>query len=300
MDSSQAGAAMAEIGAMAYGSHGCLVSDQEDLTRLAVAGYVSDGLAAGDRVLCVLGLRERSWLEDVLGSARTPVQLREDDRSLVIAEMGGAPMWQGAFSPSEAAQIMFDSIDAAVGDGFHGLRVWSDMTWAPRHRVAEAELVQMEGLLQAGLAGRPGMGLCMYDPGQFTASQLRTCAEQHAVRIGPGRVGGPSLQILETARGLRLIGEADLATARRLEAALGQAALRIPRDAPVIADLSSLAFADSSAVEVLLRAASRLGPGRFLVLRSASPTVRKVLAVLDRDGAGGIRLEADPTAGGAR
>jgi anti-anti-sigma factor len=300
MDSSRAGAAMAEIGAMAYGSHGCLVSDQEDVTRLAVAGYVSDGLAAGDRVLCVLGLRERPWLEDVLGSVRTPVQLLEDEGSLVIAEMGGGPIWQGEFSPVEAAQIMFDSIDAAVGDGFRGLRVWSDMSWAPVHRVAEAELVEMERLLQAGLGSRPGMGLCMYDPGQFTASQLRKCAEQHDLRVGPGRAGGTGLQILETARGLRLIGEADLSTAGRLEAALRQAALRIPRDASVIADLSSLAFADSSAVEVLLRAASRLGPGRFLILRSASPTVRKVLAVLDRDGAGGIRLEADPAAGGTR
>ncbi|MFC1419054.1 MEDS domain-containing protein [Streptacidiphilus cavernicola] len=310
MDGSQAGEVMVQIGAMGYGSHCCVVSDDDEITRLAVTGYVRDGLAAGDRVLCVLGMRERSWLEEALTAARIELPRHEGDGSLVIADMGAVPMWQGPFSAPAAAQVMFDAIDAAVGDGFRGLRVCSDMSWAAIHPVPGEGLAEMEQLIQTGLECRAGMGLCLYDPGQFTAEQLRRCAERHALVAGPGRAGVPCLQILQTVRGLRLIGEADLTTQEQLRTALRQAADRIPGDVDVLVDLSSLAFADASAVDVLLDAGSRLGYGRRLVLRSASPTVRRVLAVLDRGRISGIRVEAapgavnpdsaDPDAGGAR
>jgi hypothetical protein len=143
MDTSQAGAAVAAVGAMRYGSHCCFVSDQDDITQLALTGFVRDGLAADDRILCVLGLRERSWLVDALVAARTPVEKHEADGSLVIVDMSLTPTWQGDFSSTGSAQIMFDAIDGALADGYRGLRVCSDMSWGPRHSVSHPELVEM-------------------------------------------------------------------------------------------------------------------------------------------------------------
>ena len=299
MDTSQAGAAVAAVGAMTYGSHCCFVSDEDDITRLAVAGYVRDGLAADDRILCVLGLRDRSWLVDALTAARTPVERHVAEGSLVIVDMSQAPLWQGEFSSSGSAQIMFDAIGAALADGYRGLRVCSDMSWGSRHTVAHPALVEMERLIEAGLKTRPGMGLCLYDPREFTLAQIDERAHHHSLVAGPGRVRAPSLQILETARGLRLIGEADLMSRGDLDAALREALLRTAQDADIVVDLSSLVFADVSAMESLFVAASQVGAERCLVVRSPTVTVRKVLTFLGWERTSGMRAEPDPASGGA-
>ncbi|MHA6760894.1 STAS domain-containing protein [Streptacidiphilus sp. PAMC 29251] len=173
------------------------------------------------------------------------------------------------------------------------------MSWGPRHSVSHPELVEMERLIEDGLKNRPGMGLCIYDPREFTLAEIEERAHHHSLVAGPGRVRAPSLQILETARGLRLIGEADLTVRHLLDTALFEAAARTADDADIIVDLSSLAFADASAVEALLLAASRLDKKRSIVVRSPTPTVRKVLTILGWDSASGLRAETDPEPGGA-
>jgi anti-anti-sigma regulatory factor len=299
MDTSQAGAAVAAVGAMRYGSHCCFVSDEDDITRLAVSGYVRDGLAADDRILCVLGLRDRAWLVDALVAARTPVERHVADGSLVIVEMRQGALWQGDFSSSDSAQVMFDAIDGALADGYKGLRVYSDMSWGLVHSVPHPALVEMERLLEEGLRGLPGMGLCVYDPREFTLAEIDERSHHHSLVSGPGRVQAPSLQILETARGLRLIGEADLTVRNLLDTALQKAASHAPPGTDIVVDLSSLVFADASAIEALFLAGSQLGPGCCLVVRSPTPTVRKVLTILGWDGMSGMRVDTDPASGGA-
>jgi anti-anti-sigma factor len=283
---------------MRYGSHCCFVAGAAaaDITRLAVAGYIRDGLAAHDRILCVLGQTDDSWLTQALHSARTPVEERVADGSLVIVDMSQTPTWQGEFSPVDAAQMMFDAISSAQDDGHTGLRVCSDMSWSRRHRVPHRALVEMERLIEAGLRTRAGMGLCIYDPEQSTMAQIEEHARQHGLRAGPGAQRAPSLQVLHTSTGLRLIGEADLTVRELLDNALSQAAARIGQD--IVIDLSSLAFADVSALDAMFQAANRLHAGRQLVLRSATPTMRKAMTILGWDTSAAIRHEPPRASGG--
>lgn len=297
MDLSQAGAAIAAVSAMTYGSHCCFVADAEEITRVVVASYVGDGLAGGDRVMCVLGTRERSWLVNCLTRAGLPVDDRLDDGSLVIVDMGHAPLWQGAFSAVDAADVMFSSIDAALADGYQGLRVWSDMSWGSRHKVAASSLIETERLLQAGMPSRRGMGLCFYDPQELSMDEIGERARNHSTVAGPFRQQAPALQILETSRGIRLIGEADTTTKELLEAALRGATARAAPDADVVVDLSSLAFADTSALQAFYRAAERLGPERRLVVRHPNATLRTVLSLLGTGSAGNVTVEPDPAPG---
>ena len=278
---------IAAVGGMRYGSHCCLVSDAVDVTALAVAGYIRDGLAARDRILCVVGQEDRSWLTRALATARTPVQERVADGSLLIVDMSRSPTWQGAFSPTDAAQVMFDAVTAARQDGHTGLRVCSDMAWGPRHRVPHEALMEMERLIEAGLRGRAGMGLCIYDPRRFTHAQIEERARHHGLTAGSGSQRAPSLQILHTANGLRLIGEADLTVTDLLETALRGATSGSSEQ--IVVDLSSLSFADTRALDTLFQAATRLQPGRHLLLRAPSATVRRVMTLLGWDDVAAIR-----------
>lgn len=144
---------------------------------------------------------------------------------------------------------------------------------------------------------RAGMGLCLYDPSQSAPEQFQERARQQGLTCGPGSQREPILQILHTRTGLRLIGEADLTVTELLAAALGHAAARIGHD--IVVDLSSLAFADISALRALFEAAGQLREGCRLVLRSPTPTMRKAMAALGWDSGPAIGLEPPLRSAGA-
>jgi anti-anti-sigma factor len=83
-----------------------------------------------------------------------------------------------------------------------------------------------------------------------------------------------------------LVGELDLAFADALEDAV-----RVPNDgdAPVVLDLSDLAFVDSTGIRSFIRLADRLRP-RPLVLRSPRPNVATVLGIIRIDTMG-VQIE---------
>ncbi|WP_406279852.1 MEDS domain-containing protein [Embleya sp. NBC_00896] len=299
MDTSQAGATMAAVGAMEYGSHCCFVSADEAVTRLAVHSYVRDGLFAEDRVMCLLGRRDRAWLMNTLSEGPTPPARHEADGSLVVVDIGRTPLWEGEFSPETMAETFFGAVDQALSDGYQGLRICGDMTWGRAGGVAHADLCEFERLAGGGLPSRRAMGICLYDPREFSSVQIDEQERLHPIVAGTGRDRPPSLQVSGTTRGLRLIGEADVATRGLLDDALYRAAAaHTERD--LVVDLSALEFADLSAMESLFRAATALGPGRRLVLRAAGPAVRKVVDLLGWSGADGLIVDEDRPAGEAQ
>jgi anti-anti-sigma factor len=76
---------------------------------------------------------------------------------------------------------------------------------------------------------------------------------------------------------IRVEGEADLAVADRLEAALDQAS---SANGPLLIDLSACEFIDSTAIALLLRRQRQLGrEGRRLAAWGASGQVLRILAV---------------------
>ncbi|MYS79094.1 MEDS domain-containing protein [Embleya scabrispora] len=296
MDTSQAGATVAAVGSMAYGSHCCFVSADEEIVRLAVHSYVRDGLSADDRVLCLLGRRDRTWLMSTLSEGPAWPAEREADGSLVVVDVGATPLWEGEFSPEGMAQTFFAAVEQALADGFRGLRVCGDMTWGRAGGVAYDDLHEFERLAGLGLPGRRAMGFCLYDPREFSSVQVDAQESLHPLVAGTGRARPPSLQVTDTTKGLRLIGEADVATRALLEEALRRAtAAQSGRD--LVVDLSALEFADLGAMESLYRTAAALGPDRRLVLRAAGPAVRKVLDLLGWSGAGGLVVDGDRPSG---
>ncbi|MFI6986271.1 MEDS domain-containing protein [Embleya sp. NPDC050154] len=295
MDTSQAGATVAAVGAMDYGSHCCFVSADEAVVRLAVHSYVRDGLSADERVMCLLGRRDRSWLMSTLSQGPTRPAEREADGSLVVVDVGRTPLWEGEFTPEGMAQTFFAAVDQALEDGYRGLRVCGDMTWGRAGGVGYDELHEFERLAGLGLPGRRAMGICLYDPREFSSVQIDAQERLHPIVAGTGRARPPSLQVTDTTKGLRLIGEADVATLGLLEEALRRAAAQPGRD--LVVDLSALEFADLSTMETLYRAAAALGPHRRLVLRAAGPAVRKVVDLLGWSGAGGLIVDGDRPSG---
>jgi anti-anti-sigma factor len=79
--------------------------------------------------------------------------------------------------------------------------------------------------------------------------------------------------------GLRLVGELDMATAPKLQAALAM----IPPTGTVTLELGGLSFIDSTGLHVIVRYAESLGGASPLVLRNASASLLRLLAITKLD-----------------
>ncbi|HEY1329844.1 MAG TPA: STAS domain-containing protein [Actinomycetota bacterium] len=86
----------------------------------------------------------------------------------------------------------------------------------------------------------------------------------------------------------RLEGEADMSTEDLLLSTLEEARRN---GHPIVLDLSGLTFLDSSGLRVFLRVAASLDPAQPLVLRSLTPSVRRVFDLSLPGGVPGIRIE---------
>jgi anti-anti-sigma factor len=98
------------------------------------------------------------------------------------------------------------------------------------------------------------------------------------------------IEPLEEEPGFRVSGELDLLTVPQLREAL--AAVRGPsRD--VVLDCAGLTFIDSSGLGLLLSIARTTNErGASLVLRTASPTVRRLLGIAIPEGVPGLVVDA--------
>ena len=100
------------------------------------------------------------------------------------------------------------------------------------------------------------------------------------------------IEPLEEGSGLRVSGELDLLTVPQLRDALAGLG---GRDRGVVLDFSGVSFVDSSGLGLLISTAGRQRPdaGGSLVVRSPSPTVRRLFGIAIPDGIPGLVLESD-------
>jgi hypothetical protein len=266
-------------GRLQRGDHVCaFVDDVHDGLDL-MAQTVVAGLDAGEKVM-------------VFTAALLPVAVRAglhargvtvpQDRQVQVLPAREAYLPSGRFEPPRMLDSLAGRIDQATADGFAGLRLVGDMTWALDRPAGVEQLAGYEAHVnQLYLDGR-ALGICLYDRRAFRADLLRQVAEAHPTMTSPGAEAdwAPLLRIRRTADpyGLRLTGDADLSNRRALAAALDQQ----PDPAtPILIDVTELRFADAGTAGLLGRLALQAPAGVHLTGARAV-----VETVLDRVGVG--------------
>lgn len=259
------------------------------------AHLVHGGIEAQEKIICftqaVMPVAVAAALESVdvaTGPALARGQLR-------IATAGDTFLRHGVFDPDAALRTWRDGIEAARQEGYRGLRVIADMMWAAQSVVSAGRLAWYEGQLSRLCAGGFLSAVCMYDRRMFTAAELSEISMTHLASAPPGN-HTPLIIPLRIVRttdpvGIRLTGEADLATRRALHAVLDGLPEDLPYGTPVTVDLTGLSFADGATAAALVRLAQALPTGSRFVGASAS-----LAAVLRLLGAGVVPgLGADGT-----
>jgi anti-anti-sigma regulatory factor len=283
-----AGVQVTELGAE---DHACLTfGEPEDLFDLTAA-FVRDGLAAGLKVV---------WLSDA-GPGQAAGELGRRGVAVGPAMARGqmtAAGWEGrllsgpVFRADAAVGWLTGELESCREEGFPGLRVALDMSWALRPVAGVEELPEFEEGIAAALDGSTAAVLCQYDRERFDPVTLASVAGFHTRAVAAATYHADAL--LRICRqyappGIRIAGELDFQAGEPLGLALAEA-VRLGGDITV--NMSALAFVDARCTLMIADAARAIASMSRLVTLRCPPEVAAGFARLGLDGVPGIRLAA--------
>ena len=280
--------ASAQITELKADDHACLTfGEAEELFDLTAA-FVRDGLAEG---LKVLWLSEAAPGSAVAELARRGIAVEQAMAvgQMTAAECEGRLLAGTVFSADAAIGWLTGQVKSCREEGFPGLRVAVDMSWALRPIAGIEQLPKFEEGIAAALAGTRASVLCQYDRERFDPVTLASVAGFHTRSVAAATYYADA--VLRICRqyappGIRIAGEIDYQAEDALALALAEA-LRL--DGDIVINMAALAFIDAPCAKMIADAARTLSESRTVVLRCP----RELAAVFGRLGvteAAGVRL----------
>jgi anti-anti-sigma regulatory factor len=278
----------AQITDLAADEHACLTfGEPEELADLTAA-FVRDGLACGLKVLWVSdSAPQRAAAE--LARRGIAVESALAAGQLTTAECEGRLLSGQEFGAGHAIDWLTSQIAACQREGFPGLRVAVDMSWALRPVTGVEQLPDFEEGVAAALAGTTVSVLCQYDREEFDPVTLATVSAFHTRSVAAATYYADA--VLRICRqyappGIRLAGEIDYQHAEHLALALTEA-IRLEGDITV--NMTALAFIDGSCARMIVDAARGLAPSRTMVLR-CHPGIAATFELLGAGDMAGVSL----------
>jgi hypothetical protein len=246
--------------------HACLTfGEPEELFDLTAA-FVRDGLAAG---LKVIWLSEAGPGPAVGELVRRGVAVRPAIAAgqMTAAASEGRLVSGQSFQADVAVSWLESQVGSAAREGFPGLRVAVDMSWALRPVAGIEELPRFEEGIATTLAGRAAAVLCQYDRDRFDPVTLASVAGFHTRAVAAATYhADPLLRICRqyAPPGIRIAGELDYQAQQSLALALTEA---VRLDSDITVNLGSLTFIDARCTLMIADAVRTIAIGRKVALQ---------------------------------
>ncbi|MEW9549791.1 MEDS domain-containing protein [Nonomuraea sp. NPDC050783] len=277
-----------QITDLTINDHACLTyGEPEELLDLTAA-FVRDGLAAGQRVVWLAEEPERRLAElrrrGVVARAATVTGMM-----MVLACQDGLLDGQ-SFAVEHAMTWLRGQMDVTDREGYPGLRVALDMSWALRPVTGIEQLPAFEEEIASALGGVSTAVLCQYDRERFDPVTLASVSGYHTRSVAAATYHhDPLLRICRqyAPSGIRLAGQLDRAAEGALGLALAEA-IRV--DGDITVNMTELSFVDLYCARMIIDAARSLPPPRTAVLRCGS-AIGARFRLLGAGTGPGVRLE---------
>jgi len=265
-----------QITDLALADHACLTfGEPEELMDLTTA-FVRDGLASGLRVVWLAAEPQRAQSELARRGIDAPAA-EAAGRMAVVACQDGL-LTDQAFTMEHAMDWLRGQTARTEQEGFSGLRIAMDMSWALRPISGVEQLPAFEERIAEALAGTSASVLCQYDRERFDPVTLASVTQFHTRSVAAATYHhDPLLRICRqyAPAGIRVAGQLDRAAEQGLGRALSEA-IRV--DGDITINMSEMTFIDLHCARLIIDAARSLTSGRTVVLRcDASVSARFLL-----------------------
>ena len=168
------------------GEHICAIYETQDEQRAVAAEYLAEGLRRGERCYYVAdspgALRK---LRDALRDLGIDIDRAMQTGAYVEATHADAHLAEGCFDSERMLGLLNRAVEAALNDGYTGLRTCGDMSWLLAEPPGASQVVEYEALLNPFFEGQRACGMCQYDRRRVSAALI-----DHALTTHPSVVAG--------------------------------------------------------------------------------------------------------------
>ncbi|MBD0837506.1 MULTISPECIES: MEDS domain-containing protein [unclassified Streptomyces] len=253
------------------GDHACMGpgdGDDDDSPWTVFTAYTRTSLARREKVLLVMDPDDLHDDEVVAlldgGSGAVAEAVESGQLSLRRTTEMYVP--DGRFREERTIAAYTAEVDRAYDEGWAGLRLTADMSWAARAGVDHERLLDYEAAVAPLFADPLFTAICWYDRQRFGEGLLHDVGRVHPLRV---RDGLDALEVTGTPTGSRITGAADLGTRAEFIEALRETLSRGDDTGPtrIVLDLRDLCFMEAHCAWQLLTLAGALPAGSEVTVR---------------------------------
>lgn len=174
--------------AFKQGDHICALYESEHQQLSIAAAYVADGLTHAERCYYV-GHSHLALARFRESLAREGIDVADavKGRALILATHHDAHLIHGHFDCERMLRLLNEAVEAALNDGFIGLRTCGDMSWLLDQPAGSEQVVEYEMLLNQFFHAVRAMGMCQYDARRLPADLVDHALCAHSSVVIDGR-----------------------------------------------------------------------------------------------------------------
>ncbi len=169
-------------------SHICGFYETEEEHRALVTPFLIQGLERGERVVYIIDAHSAETILEYLqdGGVNGEAAIARGQLVFRIAQETYLP--DSRFDPDHMLALLRAETEQALADGYTGLRITGEMTWALRGMPGSEFLSHYEVRVSEFLPDLPFVGLCQYDRRQFGPEVLLDMLWTHPLVAFGGQV----------------------------------------------------------------------------------------------------------------
>ena len=270
--------------------HVCWVYDDPAGFGGVARAYLAEGLAEGERLLCVG--------DDVVERLRRdPGGLGSLDDLVERGALGVLPLAaaygpDGLFLPERQLAFYEAATRQAIDDGYRGLRVVAEVSALAADPVRRPDLVRWEHLADDYIASGSGMkAMCAYRSDLVGIGPVTEVTSVHPLVHGPD--GIPGFRLFFDDGVLALAGAVEFFSAEQLRGILAASHVRGP---VVVLDLTALEFIGVAGYRALAEWGAQLNRrSAHLQLRGTTSLFRRTWQLLGFPDVADVSFEAAPS-----
>jgi len=255
-------------------AHACWGFDRRQEFVDAALEFLTDGLRSGQRIVYVGSepvAEQRERLEPLGG-----VGAMIDEGALLLIDLTGIYKAGESLDPLSQMAVYSAVTDAAVADGYAGIRVAAQVTNLVREPEAWDAHLRWESMADRFMSVQPMSAMCGYQRDVVPEQLLGELSAVHPTSNAPAKA--VPFRLFADEGDMVLSGDVDFISVKALDRALETAC---DGTEPVVLDLRDLGFIDPNGLEVLARHTRRLAAEAGCSVRNTPPPLERLCQILD-------------------
>ena len=169
-------------------SHICGFYESEEEHKALLTSFLLQGLERGERVVYVTDVHPAETILGYLQDAGVDGDAAIARGQLVFQTAQETYLQGDRFDPDRMLALLRAETERALADGFTGLCITGEMSWALRGMPGTEQLLEYEARVNDLLPDLPFVGLCQYDRRQFSPEFVLDMLWQHPLVAFGGQV----------------------------------------------------------------------------------------------------------------